>query len=79
MANRGAPRQKKLIKIMQMDGMKQLCYQIESEHIRDKKMNEIDDALYFVIDERSNVAKLVRKDFFEQVDSKSVNRFLGLI
>ena len=41
MANRGAPRQKKLMKMMQMEGMKQLCYQIESEHIRDKKMDEI--------------------------------------
>ena len=61
MANRGAPRQKKLIKMMQMEGMKQLCYQIESEHIRDKKMNEIDDHLYFVIDERSNIVDLSDK------------------
>ena len=57
-ASRGAPRHKKLIKIMQMEGVKQLCYQIESEYLRDKKMNEIDDKLYFIIEEKSNIVDL---------------------
>ena len=57
-ASRGAPRHKKLIKIMQMEGVKQLCYQIESEYLRDKKMNEIDDQLYFIIEEKSNIVDL---------------------
>jgi len=57
-ASRGAPRHKKLIKIMQMEGVKQLCYQIESEYLREKKMNEIDDRLYFIIEEKSNIVDL---------------------
>ena len=57
-ASRGAPRHKKLIKLMQMEGVKQLCYQIESEYLRDKKMNEIDDQLYFIIEEKSNIVDL---------------------
>lgn len=57
-ASRGAPRHKKLNKILQQSGVKQLCYQTESEYLRDKKMNEIDDELYFVIDEKSNIVDL---------------------
>ena len=60
-ASKGAPRNKKLIKIMQQEGIKQLCYQIESEHIRDKKTAEIDDQLFFTIDERSNITDLCDK------------------
>ena len=60
-ASRGAPRHKKLIKIMQKEGIKQLCYQIESEHLREKKMNEIDDELYFIIEEKSNIVDLSDK------------------
>ena len=61
MANRASPRHKKLLKMMQMTGIKQLCYQIESEYIRDKKMDDIDDELYFVIDEKSNLVDLSDK------------------
>ena len=57
-ASRGAPRHKKLIKLFQQKGVKQLCYQTESEYLRDKKMNEIDDILYFTIDEKSNIVDL---------------------
>ena len=57
-ASKGAPRNKKLIKIMQQEGIKQLCFQIESEYIRDKRTAEIDDQLFFTIDERSNITDL---------------------
>ena len=60
-ASKGAPRNKKLIKIMQQEGIKQLCFQIESEYIRDKKTAEIDDQLFFTIDERSNITDLCDK------------------
>ena len=60
-ASRGAPRHKKLMKIMQKDGVKQLCYQVESEYLREKKMNEVDDNLYFIIDEKSNIVDLSDK------------------
>ena len=57
-ASKGAPRNKKLIKMMQQEGIKQLCYQIESEYIRDKRTGEIDEQLFFTIDERSNIVDL---------------------
>ncbi len=60
-ASKGAPRNRKLIKIMQQEGIKQLCYQIESEYIRDKRTAEIDDELFFTIDERSNIIDLCDK------------------
>ncbi|MAV65338.1 MAG: preprotein translocase subunit SecA [Candidatus Marinimicrobia bacterium] len=57
-ANRGFPRHKRLIKVMQKEGVQQLCYSIESEYLRDKKMAEIDENLYFTIDEKSNIVDL---------------------
>ena len=60
-ASKGVPRNKKLIKIMQQEGIKQLCFQIESEYIRDKRTAEIDDQLFFTIDERSNITDLCDK------------------
>ncbi len=64
-ASKGAPRNKKLIKIMQQEGIKQLCFQIESEYIRDKRTAEIDDQLFFTIDERSNITDLCDKGRLE--------------
>jgi len=60
-ASRGAPKNKKLQKIFQEQGTKQLMGKVESEFIRDKKMAEIDDELYFSIDERSNIVDLSEK------------------
>ncbi len=60
-ANRGAPKNKKLNKLFQKVGVKQLLAKTESEYIRDKKMSEIDDALYFSIDERTNIIDLSEK------------------
>ena len=60
-ASRGDPKNKKLNKLYQIQGMKQLLSKTESEYIRDKKMPEIDEELYFSIDERSNVTDLSDK------------------
>ena len=60
-ASRGAPKNKKLQKLFQQQGTKQLMSKVESEHIRDKKMGEIDDELYFSIDERSGIVDLSDK------------------
>ena len=58
MAYRGAPKNKRLMKIFQQQGTQQLVHKMESEYIRDKKMNELDDQLYFSIDERAHVIDL---------------------
>ncbi len=55
---RGAPKNKRLMKIFQRQGTQQMVMKMESEFIRDKKLNEIDEALYFSIDERANIIDL---------------------
>ena len=57
-ASRGAPKNKRLMKIFQQQGTKQLVHKMESEYIRDKKMPELDEQLYFSIDERAHVIDL---------------------
>ena len=61
LASRGAPKNNKLQKIFQIQGAKQLSMKVESELIRDKKINELDEELYFSIDEKSNIVDLSEK------------------
>ncbi len=61
LASRGAPKNKKLQKVFQIQGAKQLSMKVESELIRDKKINELDEELYFSIDEKSNIVDLSEK------------------
>ena len=53
-ANRGAPKNKRLMKIMKETGMKKLVTDVESSYMREKKLYEIDDRLYYYIDEREH-------------------------
>ena len=61
LVQRGQPKNKKLLKLYQQTGIKQLIAKVESEYIRDKKLNELDEELYFSIDERSNIIDLSEK------------------
>ncbi|MBT5078321.1 MAG: preprotein translocase subunit SecA [Candidatus Marinimicrobia bacterium] len=58
MAQRGGPKNRRLLKIFQQQGTQQMVMKMESEYIRDKKLPELDEALYFSIDERSNIIDL---------------------
>ncbi len=53
-ANRGAPKNKRLLKILKETGMKKLMSDVESSYMRDKKLHEIDERLYYFIDEREH-------------------------
>jgi len=53
-ANRGAPKNKRLLKVFKETGIKKLVNDVESAYMRDKKLHEIDDLLYFYIDEREH-------------------------
>ena len=53
-ANRGSPKNNKLLKILKETGMKRLMTDVESAFMRDKKLHEIDDRLYYFIDEREH-------------------------
>ena len=61
LAQRGTPKNRKLLKLYQQQGIKQLINQVESEYIREKKLHELDEELYFSIDEKSNIIDLSDK------------------
>ncbi|MCJ7458194.1 MAG: preprotein translocase subunit SecA [candidate division Zixibacteria bacterium] len=57
-AQRGAPKNKKLMKLLKETGVKKLITSVELDFLRDKKIGEIDDQLYYSIDERENSSNL---------------------
>lgn len=57
-ANRGAPKNKRLLKMLKEPGMKKLSTDVESAFMREKKLHEIDDRLYYFIDEREHTIAL---------------------
>jgi len=60
-AYRGAPKNKRLLKLLQEPGTKRLMGRIENDYLRDKRMPEIDEELYFAIDERHHTIDLMEK------------------
>jgi preprotein translocase subunit SecA len=62
-AQRGLPKNKKLLKIFSEPANKSLAQATEREYLRDqsRRMHEIDDELYFSIDEKSHVVDLTEK------------------
>ncbi len=60
-AHRGAPKNSQLLKLEQEPGIKKLIEGAELNYLRDKSFAEIDDDLYFVIDEKSNIIDLTEK------------------
>jgi preprotein translocase subunit SecA len=57
-AQRGAPKNKKLMKLLKEPGVKKLINSVELDFLREKKIGEIDDQLYYSIDERENSSNL---------------------
>jgi len=60
-ATRGAPKNRRLLKILQEEGIKRQITRVEADYMRDKRLSEIDEALYFVVDERSHTIDLTEK------------------
>lgn len=60
-AKRGAPKNKRLLKLLQDSKNKKLVERVELDHIRDKTMWQLDEELYFSIDEKSNIVDLTDK------------------
>src|SRR5437773_1566703 len=61
----GIPKNKKLLKLLQEPGVKQLVQRVELDHLadrklpaRDQKMRNIEEDLYFVLDERGHSVHL---------------------
>ena len=55
---RGSPKNKKLLEAEQRQGVKSLIERTELSFIRDKRFPEIDEKLYFVIDEKDHSVSL---------------------
>ncbi len=62
-SHRGFPKNKKLMKLFSEPSNKTLMQQTEMEYLRDnsRRMHEIDDELYFAIDERGHSIDLTEK------------------
>ena len=60
-ALRGMPKHPKVMKVFQEAGSKKLAHQVESEFMRDKKLHEVDDDLFFSIDEKTHVIDITEK------------------
>ncbi|MCB0288842.1 MAG: preprotein translocase subunit SecA [Calditrichaeota bacterium] len=60
-AQRGAPKNRRLSKLFQRQGIKKLVFDIESAFLRDKKMHEVDEELYYAIEEKRNSINLTDK------------------
>ena len=58
LATRGAPKNNKLLKLMQETGVVQLITKTENNFLRDKKMHELDENLFYSIDEKSGTIDL---------------------
>ncbi|HEX9654619.1 MAG TPA: DEAD/DEAH box helicase, partial [bacterium] len=56
--SRGMPKNKKLMKLLQEVGVKKLIRHVENDYLRDKKMSEIDEVLYYAIDEKAHTIDL---------------------
>jgi len=57
-AQKGAPKNRKLMKLGKEPGVKKLIGRVELDFMRDKRLHEIDEFLYFSIDERENSINL---------------------
>lgn len=57
-AKRGSPRNRKLMKMEKEKGVLKMIEGLELQLLRDKKLHEVDEELYYTIDERENTVKL---------------------
>jgi len=60
-AHRGSPKHRRLQKLYQEHGIQKLRQRIENDYIRDKRMPELDEELFFVIEEKQNSVDLTDK------------------
>ena len=60
-ARRGSPKHRRLQKLYQEQGIKKLEQRVENDYLRDKRMNELDEELFFVIEEKQHSVDLTEK------------------
>ena len=57
-ARHGAPQNRKLFKMMEDGNIRKLVESVETDLMREKRLHEIDEDIYFAIDEKSGTAEL---------------------
>jgi preprotein translocase subunit SecA len=57
-ASRGAPKNKKFMKLVKEPGIRSLINRVESDYLRDKKLHLLDETLFYVIDEKEHTINL---------------------
>ena len=79
-AKRGQPKNSRLIKILSQTGMAKLTQSVENDYLKDnaRRMHEVDDELYFSIDEKSGSIDLTDKgrDFLSKLSKQDSDLFL---
>ena len=60
-AVRGAPKNRRLLKILQEEGIKRLISRVEADYMRDKRLSDIDESLYYTVDEKGHTLDLADK------------------
>ncbi|MFQ6115635.1 MAG: preprotein translocase subunit SecA, partial [bacterium] len=75
-AKRGGPKHKRLTKILHEPGLQKLIQKVETDFIRDKRLPEIDEDLYFTIDEKTHVVDLTEKGIITLSSNDDPNYFV---
>jgi len=60
-AQHGAPKNRRLQKLYQQAGIRKMVFDMENAFMRDKRLHEITEQLYYAIDEKSHVIDLTDK------------------
>ena len=60
-ASRGMPKNRKLMKMFQETGVKTAVRSVENDYMREKKLHELDEELYFFVDEKSHIIDLTEQ------------------
>ena len=60
-ATRGMPTHRRLMKLLREEGIKRQIARVEADYMRDKRLSEIDEGLYFVVDEKGHTIDLTEK------------------
>jgi preprotein translocase subunit SecA len=60
-AQRGSPKSKRLIKLLHEPGIQKLVRRVEGDYMRDKRLHELDEELFFAIEEKAHTTDLSEK------------------
>jgi preprotein translocase subunit SecA len=61
LAQRGDPKNKRFMKLRKMQGFERMMLDSEAGFMREKRLHELDEELFFVVDEKSNIVDLTEK------------------